>query len=535
MADIFVSYASEDRERVRSLVESLEMQNWTVWWDRQITPGIGFADEIDREIRNASCIVVIWSKHSIVSRWVKSEALEAMEREVLVPIKLEDVRIPVAFKQIQTVNLIGWPETESKEEYPALMSAIASFVNTRSDDIEALEETPNSICVRPFQNMTRDPEHEFLADGITEDIITALSHMNDTFVVASNTSFTLGEDRNSSEIGIDLGVKYVLEGSVRPMGSKIRVTARLMDAAQGLSIFSNHYDQPAEDFHLLQDDLVNGIVSKMGWQLLASDRDRVRKLPIEQLNARNLLIRATLIENALSASGRVEALDLHNRALSIAPDYPRALAQKALILGGGTSNMLSSDIDSDRREVRELAQKAIRLAPGDAQIHAMAGMAHGLAAMYDEAIELLEQAQELAPGLPFSFAGLGYAYIMSGRDIERGITLVAEGIRRDPLNPRLNAHYQWQALGEGMLGRYDDAIETIRKSIRRNPLYPWAWINLATWLLRTHQNDEARKSLAQARRVNPGLNLKNIEESTVLTSGPEMAKRLVARLQTIWE
>ncbi len=399
MADIFVSYASEDREKVRSLVESLEMQNWTVWWDRQISPGEGFADEIDRQIQDAACVVVIWSKSSVESRWVKSEALEAMERDILVPIKLENVRIPVAFKQIQTVDLLGWPDPESKADYPALMAAIAHLVGVNSKPEGAIEE-PNSIFVRPFVNMSRDPEHEFLADGITEDLITNLSHMDDMFVVASSTSFNLRDKTaDSASIGTDLGVRYVLEGSVRPMGLKIRVTARLIESVSGNPIFSDHFDQAADEFYLLQDELVDAIVSKMGWQLLATEREKVRKLPVEELDARNLLIRVTTLEGTLTARGRDEALALLDRALAKAPDYPPALARKALFLGGGTSNMLSSNIEEDRQQVRTLSHRALTLAPGSARIHTMTGAAHGLAGLYDEAIDLLERAQHLAPGL----------------------------------------------------------------------------------------------------------------------------------------
>jgi len=533
LADIFVSYASKDRELVRSLVESLEMQNWSVWWDRQLTPGEGFADEIDGEILAARCVVVIWSASSVESRWVKSEALEAMERDILVPIKIEDVRIPVAFKQIQTVNLIGWPDPQQKEDYPALMKAVAELVGSKSD-VAGPDENVTSICVRPFQYQSHDKEHEFLADGITEDLITSLAHVDDMFVVAQNTSFSFKDDKSDSlDIARELGVRFVLEGSVRPMGQRIRVTARLIELANNGPVWADNFDQPLDDFYSLQDELIEGIVQRMGWSIRSLEQEKARKLPAEELSARGLLLKAESL--ALIPASRAERFSLVERAIAIAPEYPLALVDKALFLGAGTSNMRSTDIKADQQEIGVLSRQAIILANDSALVFALLGMANGLAGLYDEAIEYLEQAQEIAPNLPVAFSALGYSYIMSQKDVEKGITLVEEGLRRDPMDPRAYTKYQWKALGLASLGRFDEAIESIRKSIRRYPLYPWAWLNLSIWLLRIHKSDEARQALAQARRIHPELTLAGIEASTTVTSGAEVAKRIVNRLQDLWD
>jgi TolB-like protein/Flp pilus assembly protein TadD len=533
MADIFVSYSSEDRDKVKSLVDSLEMQNWSVWWDRQITPGDGFADEIDREIQQASCVVVVWSSHSIESRWVKSEALEAMEHEILVPIKIEDVRVPVAFKQIQTVDLVGWPDPKTEDDYPKLMEAIANLVVAKPEPREVSIEIP-SLAVLPFKCLSHDPEHEFLADGITEDIVISLSHIEDLFVSAHDSSFVFkGNDVDRKQAASALGVRYVLEGSVRPMGQKIRVTAQLIEVEHTNTLWAERYDQPAESFFDLQDDVVSGIVYAMGWTVRDAEEKRLEKIPQEELDARQLISKR--VESPLSPEGRAEARANIELALTRAPDYALAIAQKASHLGGGTSNMLSDDIEGDRAQVLELGKRALMLSPRSAVVTAEIGNAYGLAGFYDEAIATLERAQELAPNLAFAFASLGYSYIMSGKDPEKGVELVKEGLRRDPLNPRVGGLYQWQALGEAMCGRYDEAITAIRESIRRWPLYPWAWINLAVWLVRTHQSEEARRATVQARRIHPDLSLDKIRNSTILTSGERMANRTVELLQEVWE
>jgi len=259
----------------------------------------------------------------------------------------------------------------------------------------------------------------------------------------------------------------------------------------------------------------------------------VEKIPQQELDARQLISKR--VESPLSPEGRAESRANIELALQKAPDYAMAIAEKALHLSGSASNMLSEDIESDRALVLDLGRRALLLEPRSAVVTANIGTAYGLAGFYDESIATLERAQELAPNLPFAFASLGYGYIMSGKDPEKGIELVKEGIRRDPLNPRLGNLLQWQALGEATVGRYDEAIASIRNSIRRWPLYPWAWINLAMWLVRTHQQDEAKRAVVQARRINPGLSLEKVRESTVLTSGERIANRTVELLQQAWD
>lgn len=538
MADIFVSYSSEDREAVASLVKSLEMQSWTVWWDREISPGAGFADEIDREIQEASCVVVVWSQRSIESRWVKSEALEAMERDILVPVKLEDVRVPVAFKQVQMVDLRGWPEPERDDQYPSLMKAIAALVGANSEELEVVNDVP-SIAVLPFKCLSRDPDHEFLADGITEDIIISLSHVDDLFVSAQASSFVLkGSNASRPEQARKLGVRYILEGSLRPMGSKIRVSAQLIDAERGDSLWAKQFNQPVDEFFDLQDEVVTDIVNAMGWTVQSAEVERSRQLPKEELDARQITSRLLSIEygNDLGVEEfwRQQFADV-DLALLKAPNYAPALAAKAMLLAGGASNMYSSDIPGDRAQALELGKKALQLSPRSAWVKSLVGHAYGLAGFYDDAIATLEHAQELAPNIPVALASLGYAYIMSRKDAAYGVTLVKDAIRRDPLYPNLHIYYFWQAMGEATLGNYDEAIESIRHSIRRSPLYPWSWIDLAVWLSRTGQIEEARKAAVQAKLIHPGLDLARIRESTEIASGARVANRTVDLLSSVWE
>ena len=190
MADIFLSYASEDRERVAELVEAFERQGWSVWWDQNIDAGQHFDSVIEEQIKEARCVVVAWTHHSIDAHWVRSEALEAMEREILVPVRLDNVRLPMAFRRVQTVDLMGWPNRHDQAQYKRLIGSVATFIaGTLQADPERVLDRP-SLAVLPFTNMSSDPEGEFIADGLTEDLITSLSNTFDMFVIARNSSFS---------------------------------------------------------------------------------------------------------------------------------------------------------------------------------------------------------------------------------------------------------------------------------------------------------------------------------------------------------
>ena len=237
MPDIFLSYNREDQVAARRFAEAFEAQGFSVWWDVTLRSGDAYDRVTEAALREAKAVVVLWSKKSVESRWVRAEATLANRNNTLVPAMIEPCERPIMFELTQTAELIHWRGDANDKAWLAFLGDVrriaakdeagqqgASAKRTERSEIP-------SIAVLPFANMSGDSEQEYFADGMAEEIITALSHYRWLFVMARNSSFSYrGKAVDIREIGRELGVRYVLEGSVRRAGSRLRVTAQLIDA-----------------------------------------------------------------------------------------------------------------------------------------------------------------------------------------------------------------------------------------------------------------------------------------------------------------
>ena len=239
MAKIFLSYAREDADAAKQLAESIGSAGHEVWWDRHIQGGSRFTSEIDRALKDAEAVVVLWSDTSVESAWVQDEAAEGRDTGRLVPVTLGGCRPPLGFRQFHSIDLGQW---DGRGDPPTLEEVVAAIDKTANSASTASAAAPKakarehkaSVCVLPFVNMSGDPEQEYFSDGITEDIITDLSKISALSVVARNTAFTFkGRSLDVKEVVSALEVSHVLEGSVRKAGERVRITAQLIDGAAG--------------------------------------------------------------------------------------------------------------------------------------------------------------------------------------------------------------------------------------------------------------------------------------------------------------
>ena len=248
MADIFVSYSRQDKDRVAPLVAALEAEGWSVWWDPEITPGEEFDSLISRELESARTLVVVWTPQSVDSRWVRGEARDAADRGVLVPVRFENARLPIDFRAVHTTDLDGWGNDAQGAAFKGLRKALEAKLGAPKRPAPPAgvgqKKSEVSICVLPFANMSGDPEQEYFSDGITEDIITDLGKVSALSIVSRNMAFSFkGATGGVAEIGRQTKAAYVLVGSVRKAGERVRITAQLVNAANDAQVWGDRYDR----------------------------------------------------------------------------------------------------------------------------------------------------------------------------------------------------------------------------------------------------------------------------------------------------
>ena len=340
MGKVFLSYAREDAPAAKQLAECIGRAGHDVWWDRHIQGGSRFSSEIDRALKDAEAVVVLWTAASVDSAWVQDEAAEGRDTERLVPVSLAGCRPPLGFRQFHTVDLAGWNGTGEPAQLDDLLDAIGKTAGkettAKSAAQTSAEQAPRgpSVCVLPFVNMSGDPEQEYFSDGITEDIITDLSKVSALLVIARNTAFTFkGKVMDVKEVARSLDVSHVLEGSVRRAGDRVRITAQLIDGATGGHVWADRYDRDLTDIFAIQDEISKAIVAALRVKLLPEEKKAIEKRGTNSVDAYNLYLMARQHWTS-GASGDLRrdqaVVRICHQATSLDPNYAQAWALMAL-------------------------------------------------------------------------------------------------------------------------------------------------------------------------------------------------------------
>jgi TolB-like protein len=320
-----------------------------------------------------------------------------------------------------------------------------------------------SLAVLPFENMSSDPEQEFLADGMAEDIITALSRVNSLFVIARNTTFTFkGQAIDAKQVGRELGVRYVLEGSVRKIGSRIRVTAQLIDADTAHHIWAEKYDCEFNDIFEIQDEITRAVVASVHLQVELFEGETAGR---EQLNTWSLLKKAWRRLLDLDIPALEEARELAEEALRKDPKSARAhavlsVAVEHLVEMGGGPN-----VARERARARDLAVKAIEINEREEYSHFALGNAYTALGESDQAIAAYRRALKLNPNYAVVYGVLGTALAYAGQP-EESIAATLVAIRSNPRDPSIFFRYSGLAMAYYILEDFNEAIGWATKIYR---------------------------------------------------------------------
>jgi adenylate cyclase len=360
-----------------------------------------------------------------------------------------------------------------------------------------------SIAVLPFTNMSSDPEQEFFADGISEDVITALSRYPSLFVIARNSSFTYkGRAVDVKQIGRELGVRYVLEGSLRKSGSRIRVTAQLVDTATGNHVWAERYDRDITDIFALQDEITEAVTIAIAPAIDDAEQQRaMRKLP-ESLDAWTAYQRGLWHLSRASANDNALAQKFFEQAINLDPSFSGGYGGLAVAQGRAADSQ-TLGLTESLGSMEALARRAVALDGADAEARSLLSNALMRRGDYEGALAEAERALATTPNLAHAHHVLGAALIFSGRPKE-GLTALERSIRLDPRHPRSRTRLNQTALGLYFSREYVAAVEAARRAIRSYPDFPLPYRWLAAALGQLGWIEEAKETLEKAIEIVPG-------------------------------
>ena len=498
---VFVSYARHDEPLAQQVANLLREAGYPVWRDDELPAHRAYSEVIEERLKSASAVVVLWSAEAVKSQWVRAEADFAREAGTLVQVTIDGTVPPMPFNQIQCADLNGWDGDLGGLGWRKLASSLAALFGPLTVDTPRAARLKTSVCVLPFANMSGDAEQEYFSDGISEDITTDLSKVSALAVVARNTAFTFkGQSVDVCEIAQKLGVSHVLEGSVRRVGGRVRITAQLIDGTSGDHAWAERYDRDLDDIFAIQDEISKAIVSALKLKLLPEEKKAIEKRGTTNANAYKLYLLARqywVTGNHGDIRREERVMRICCRAVEIDPRYAQAwsllaMAQSNLRYGFGcqvddgvAAAHAAISIDPSIGEaycptIRRLEEKQ-RYADADAQMEkalqldpeswevnkeaARVQLRRGHVAEatrhFEKAVSLMESDVHAWAMLVTCYRSLGYAE----RQKQAATKAVAEAEKILAQDPSNGAALSFGAGGFAALGQPDNAREWMERAM----------------------------------------------------------------------
>lgn len=470
--DVFLSYKAEDRKRVEPLLQALEADGLSVWWDQHIETGDDWREKIERQLDAAKCVVVAWSKHTEGpgGRFVRDEATRAQQRHVYVPVTIDDVRLPLGFGESQVTSLRGWRGNRADARYQTLLSAVRRVAGGGSqDEGPPVARTPvsrravaaggavaavaaasvggwalfqrgsvakrNTIAVLPFENLSGDPAKTYFAEGIAGEIRNTLIRING-FKVAGSTSSEAVRHDDAQTAAKKLGVSNILTGNIRQTPSTIRVTAELIDGDTGLDRWSQSYDRSPGDVIRIQTDIAQNVAHALAVAMSASATAALAVGETTNVAAQQLAFQARDISYQYTQAAFERSLQLLDQAIALDPKYARAYAVKSFVANHlADAAPTPAGLAAGRSKALRYAQNALSIAPHLPIARSALAFVYELNLQLSEALRENSTALALASGDPD--VTRNYGDIRSAVFGRRGDALryVDEALGLDPLNP----------------------------------------------------------------------------------------------------
>ena len=368
-----------------------------------------------------------------------------------------------------------------------------------------------SIAVLPFLNMSGDPEQEYFSDGITEDIITALSRLRWFLVIARNSTFTYkGKAVDVKQIGRELGVRYVLEGSVRKIGKRVRITVQLINAMTGAHLWAERYDRELIDIFALQDEITQSVTAAIEPKLMEAESVQSQGRSPENLAAWDLVTKAVAHFWRMTTTENEAAIDMLRMAVQRYPNY--APAQSMLSFALLVSDLVGwAPAGKPYQLAAELARRAAELDDNDPWAHLALGYLAFTARQTDEAVREFQRALELNPNFATAYGYLGWAVAFDGRH-EEAIGYFQQAFRMSPHDPLIAFFYAGMCAAHYFAQRFDEAIEWGRRSVQQRPGFIPGHRILCASLAQAGRTEELRTAMAHLHELQPNISIAWLEE-----------------------
>jgi len=469
MAHLFISYSRADREAIEALAAALEAAGHSVWWDRHIRGGASFAKDIEAQLHKADAIIVAWSSDANESDWVKDEAVFARDKGILIPICLSQCDAPLGFRQYQMIDFQKWKGDQAAPEVRSVLNAVAELTGGAAPvletaaaksliaklitepaymagaaaalalvaavllfvfrppgepggetDIAAAGPLPAptevSIAVLPFADMSPEGNQEYFADGLSEELLNVLVRVDGLKVASRTSSFALkNEALGISDIAERLKVNHILEGSVRKMGSRIRITAQLIDARDDRHLWSETYDRQLSDLFRIQEEIATAVVVELRNQLGMKESAPVNiKTATRNMSAYDTYLKARELFAARGIANVQESLRLFEQVVEMDPTFAKGWEGLAAVYGVATSYSI---MDRDYSALALAAnKKALELDPDLSMPYAVIGLTYRghYPTPWAESFDNLNKAVERDPKNVSAWQWLGMNYIAVG-------------------------------------------------------------------------------------------------------------------------
>jgi len=402
---------------------------------------------------------------------------------------LKNIARPV---RVYRIRLDGKAETQSSRTPDELPQSPLS-----------LPDKP-SVAVLAFTNMSGDSEQEYFADGMAEDVITALSRYPFLFVISRNSSFTYkGRAVDVKAVGSELGVRYVLEGSLRKSGNRIRVTAQLVDAETGNHIWAERYDRDLVDIFTVQDEITEAVTIAVAPAIRNAELQRAARKPTESLDAWAAYQRGLWHFFKLTPEDNILAQGFFQQAIDVDPTFAGGYRGLAMAYGQAVTDFRARTPIEAHSSAESLARRAIALDPADAEAHStLAGVKLYARGDYEGALAEAQRALALSPNLASAHGTLAQTLIFSGQP-EEGLVALERSIRLDPHNRMPQVRLNLLTLGLYFSRKYEASAEVAKRALRLNPEYPLTYRWLAAALGQLGRTAEAKEALERAIEIAP--------------------------------